>query len=202
MLKNDPHVFTGMRRDSSISKQQPQYLYDAKNLRFTARSEDTLMSITNERGPQKITSLKGIYLGHCVLGDYLVVFTHDVRIGAETPDRIYRISKSGGSIVKILLYEGNLNFQSIKPIDTVGYYELENLQKVYWIDGLNRPRVINIKRPELLDLIGNDGNYKDHKSFLDALVLFFSPDLRPLEISVSDRLFLLRLSSLPEACCA
>ena len=43
-----------------------------------------------------------------------------------------------------LLYSGNLNFSIDHPIKTYGSYESENQQRVYWIDGINQPRVINI----------------------------------------------------------
>ena len=42
------------------------------------------------------------------------------------------------------LYNGNLNFRVSNPIETLGVYEAEAIQKVYWLDGLNQPRVINI----------------------------------------------------------
>ena len=167
MLKNDPHVFTGMRRDTSISKQQPQYLYDARNIRFTAKTGDTLMSMTNEKGPKKETTFAGYYLGHCVINNYLVVFTKNISTGE---DNIYRRNIEDGKT--LLLYRGDLGFNINYPIDTLGYYELENLQKVYWIDGKNQPRVINIKKPELLDLVEtsgpNKGLYKQNKSYEDA----------------------------------
>lgn len=35
MLKQDSHIFTGMQRDSAISKQKAEYLWDAHNIRLT-----------------------------------------------------------------------------------------------------------------------------------------------------------------------
>lgn len=49
----------------------------------------------------------------------------------------------------MLLYEGNLNFSKEHLIDTLPIYESEEVQKVYWTDSLNQPRVINfINDPE------------------------------------------------------
>ena len=61
----------------SISKQRPEFLWDAHNIRLTARHGDTLLSLTNERGTKKLDSisLTGIVLGYCVIGEYLTVFT-------------------------------------------------------------------------------------------------------------------------------
>lgn len=48
------------------------------------------------------------------------------------------------------LYKGSigrndLNFSTAHPIETLVDIENENVQKVYWVDGINQPRVINIK---------------------------------------------------------
>lgn len=148
-LKIDPHVFTGMQKDMSISKQKPESLYDARNIRFTAKDKDTLMSITNERGTTKLTTIntiEGNYLGHCVLQDYVVIFTHKEGI-TSTPDYIYRVSEfTSDSAFVTLLYNGNLNFSS--PIETLGVFEKEDVQKVYWIDDNNQPRMINVASPD------------------------------------------------------
>jgi hypothetical protein len=37
-----------------------------------------------------------------------------------------------------------LGFRLNNLIDAIPYYETELIQKVYWIDGINQPRVINI----------------------------------------------------------
>ena len=42
------------------------------------------------------------------------------------------------------MFSGNLNFDTNHPIETLGVYENENIQKVYFIDGKNQARVINI----------------------------------------------------------
>jgi hypothetical protein len=48
-----------------------------------------------------------------------------------------------------LLYEGTtLGFSLNNLIDAIPYYETELIQKVYWIDGINQPRVINIANIE------------------------------------------------------
>lgn len=57
----------------------------------------------------------------------------------------------GGQFIKATpLYIGSiggndLNFSTAHPIETLVDIENENVQKVYWVDGINQPRVINIK---------------------------------------------------------
>ena len=43
-----------------------------------------------------------------------------------------------------VLYFGELNFDLNHPIETLTYFENEDIQKVYFTDGINQPRVINI----------------------------------------------------------
>ena len=143
----------GMSRDTTRSKFSPDYLYDAYNIRITARGNDkTLLSISNERGNQKCEILeertdtlvadlqiKGTLLGYCVINNWLTLFTKSDK------DRIYRLQlQDEGNFKGKLLYEGDLNFSLDNPIETLGVYELEGVVKVYWIDGLNQPRMINI----------------------------------------------------------
>ena len=65
----------------------------------------------------------------------------------QIKDRIYLVENTEGTLVNVTkLFEGNLNFSFDYPIEAVSYYEGVNIQKVYWTDGLNPTRVINIAR--------------------------------------------------------
>ena len=145
----EEHIFQGMQRDMSISKQKPEFLWDAHNIRLTARHGDTLLSITNEKGtvlfdPDCI-ALEGVVLGYCVLGEYLTVFTTDPTAESK-PDHIYRLKKEDDEFSITELYNGNLNFKVNCPIECLGVYENVEIQKVYWTDGQNQPRMINITK--------------------------------------------------------
>lgn len=159
----DNHIFTGMQRDLSISKHPANYLFDAQNIRITAREDNTLLSITNERGPKDLKiQVSGTYIGHCVLNQYLVVFsttsiTREVDGSTKGKDYITRIdldiedkkdTEDTKDKVKVkVLYDstnGNLGFCTINPIEAISSYENANIQKVYWTDGYNQPRMINI----------------------------------------------------------
>ena len=78
------------------------------------------------------------------------IITHK-NIGAENTsnnkqikDRIYLINDDGS--INKLLFKGDLGFSFDYPIEAVPYYEGIKIQKVYWTDGLNPTRVINIAR--------------------------------------------------------
>lgn len=83
----------------------------------------------------------GTYLGKAQLNNTLVLFTH-----GDTEDYIYKISKVENSLTLQLLYEGSLGFNVNYPIDAIADYESEDIQKVYWVDGLNPNRVINVSK--------------------------------------------------------
>lgn len=132
----------GVSRDLTRSKFSPDSLYDAYNIRFTARgSNKTLLSISNERGNKKTVLtgnvISGVYLGHCVINSYLTLFTKNGSL-----DNIYKVDFSTNVCTR--LYSGNLGFSTDSPIETLGIYEKADVIKVYWIDGINQPRVINI----------------------------------------------------------
>ena len=152
-LLNEYHAFTGMQKDSNISKQPSTFLYNARNIRLTARNGETLLAITNEKGTflHQDLIVRGAYLGHCLINNYLIVFSTSPG-GDPYDDCITRFDLNfpeQGYIFKEL-YHGKLGFSLDYPIEAIGSYESEAIQKVYWTDGLNQPRMINITK-DILD---------------------------------------------------
>lgn len=146
MLKQENHIIKGMTRDLSVSKFNPDFAYECKNIRITARDNSTLLTVTNEKGNLELPitynstplQVQGTLIGYNVLNNYVTLFT------TGNTDRIYRLENKQTYFEGKLLYEGNLNFNVNNPIENISVYENDNIQKVYWVDGLNPPRVINI----------------------------------------------------------
>ena len=141
MQKQVQYIIKGMQRDPSVSKATSEFSFENMNIRITAREENTLLSVTNEKGNKEVildTVIEGTLLGHCVLNNFVILFSKGDK------DNIYRVESSQNGYKIKLLYSGNLNFNILNPIEAIGIYENENIQKVYWIDGVNQPRVINI----------------------------------------------------------
>ena len=113
--------------------------------------------------------IKGIPIGQALVGNELVVFTCgdksilDADIEAEElsinnitaeeevvdidypfEDRIYKLWFNNGVLTGKRLFRGDLGFNYKHPIETISFYENTDIRKVYWTDGLNQPRVINI----------------------------------------------------------
>ena len=162
--KATSHVIQGMQKDTSKSKLSKEFAFDAKNIRITAREDNTLLTITNERGTQKNNDIIGVYIGHCILQDTLVLFTKytDSETG-EVSDYIIGINPN--ILLPKTLYKGDLNLSLDHHIEALGVYENEDIQKVYWVDGINQPRVINIKKSYM------EGNkFKDASSFANLVI--------------------------------
>lgn len=259
-IKRTQLVVRGMQQDLSISKFNPEFSYENRNIRITAREDSSLLSVTNERGNKalkfkkskptnKLTfeldketsryyiysefpvnsditvtcrwydidgewytdtetilpkgtnkveaeesqeiakgiialsiqedaayiyytkdipapenpdfeGFEGTCIGYATLNEYIVLFTHS----SDGIDRIYKVKDLQGVT---LMFEGNLKFDLEHLIDTLPVYESESVQKVYWTDSKNQPRVINI--------INNPEPDKwDEETYYD-----FSPSIEP-----------------------
>lgn len=152
----------GMNRDMSVSAFNPEFAFENHNLRLSTNEGNTMMSWVNERGPKElklhidtkpwssdessgkyVSSIVGTPLGTSVLNHQLVLFTIDSNKNCY----IYVFKESDNSdwdLTGRILYKGNLGFSTDYPIETLVSYESENIQKVYWTDNKNQPRVINI----------------------------------------------------------
>lgn len=129
----------GMTRDISISKANNEFAFENFNIRLTARDKETLLTATNEKGNMQIPdiTINGYILGYCVLNKTLVLFVKGDK------DYIYKLEYSSEWTITEL-HSGDLGFDLSHPIEALGIYEAESIQKIYWVDGVNQPRVINI----------------------------------------------------------
>lgn len=157
------HAFKGMQRDLTVSKFSNEFYYDAKNIRITSREDNTFLSVANEKGNIEVevrsSSIEGTIIGHTVLNEYLVLFTTELNV-----DRIYKLKYEDTYFDATLLYEGSIGLSIDHPIECIGIYENENIQKVYWVDGINPVRFINISKTY-------DGSRSDVFNFLQNLQL-------------------------------
>ena len=156
----------GMNRDLSVSAFNPEFSFENMNLRLSTNEGNTLMSWVNEKGTAAIdivegywkegdtsqtsvTAIDGTPIGTAVINHQLVIFSKDTN-----SDLIYILKYADDSKATMLckrLYKGNLGFDVEYPLETLVSYESESIQKVYWTDGINQPRVINIEGEIILD---------------------------------------------------
>ena len=139
-----------MQRDLSASAFNSEYSYENKNIRVMPTDESTLLSLVNEKGTKPVNilgigdSLDGTVIGEAVIDNELIIFTTNPNLSDDAKkDKIYKIwidEEVNGQ----LLFSGNLGFNINNPIETLSFYENDSIKKVYWTDGINQPRVINI----------------------------------------------------------
>lgn len=175
----------GMTQDTDVSKLSKDqngvtnYAFENYNIRIMAVNDTTKFAVTNEKSTKNMNqTLSGTFLGSCKLNRYVVIFT--TNSSSTNPDYIYRIEYINNTtedrLDVVTLYNGNLGFDTNHPIEAIGYYESEDIQKVYWVDGLNQNRFINIAKKEvnayILDrlynkytLSGNTYSYRDGKVY-------------------------------------
>lgn len=68
----------------------------------------------------------------------------NIDVDSMLDDRIYKLWFNNGVLTGKRLFRGNLGLNYKNPIETIAFYENSDIRKVYWTDGLNQPRVINI----------------------------------------------------------
>lgn len=155
----------GMNRDTSVSGFNSEFAFENYNLRLTTNEGNTMTSLVNERGTKELririyhldketnklseddfdNHLTGTPIGTAVINHRLIIFAH-----SDSADFIYALWKpsegdnDSADFIGRVLYSGNLNFSIEHPLEPLISYESENIQKVYWTDGLNQPRVINV----------------------------------------------------------
>ena len=74
-----------------------------------------------------------------------VQFDYTEELDTTECDHIYLVTANDDKTVDIFeFFRGNLNFDTEHPIEATVYFENEEIQKVYWVDGKNPLRYANI----------------------------------------------------------
>ena len=166
------HSYAGMTQDATKSKFPNQFYYEGKNIRVFATDSQSTGSLTNEKGNSfilqvprpvinrttKVISYYGktlsyttselsgstqsgdqVILGHSNSRKYILLFTTD----NNGYDCIWKVQYDNYDIT--LLYMRNLNFSSNYPIQVINNFENKNIDKIYWADGNNQLRFLNIE---------------------------------------------------------
>lgn len=162
----------GMHKDFNQELPDTQYAYDIQNMRLTSLDEENLLSLINEKGNIKVDlyncesplasyTIEGKCIGSCTINNNMVLFVvEEFTNPNSTMDYIYRIYKEGNKYYVHKLLQGNFGFDKNHPIECITFFETEDVQKVYWIDGVNQLRYLNIKNKQFYnESTGNPENY-------------------------------------------
>ena len=143
----------GMSRDLSVSAFNPEFSFENRNLRLITNENNTMLSWVNEKGTAeidiylgntKLDYLPGTVIGTAVIDHKLILFLTNCP-AAGGKDKICKLEYTTALTMSVeYLYQGNLNFDAGHPIETFTSFESNSIEKVYWTDNLNQPRMINV----------------------------------------------------------
>ena len=166
MNRDNALSFPNKQENTTLSK-----AYEIYNMRVVATENETSFALTNERGTKRILDksiksvISGNVIGAAVLNDILYVFTHEEVDEGDSKvkkDRLFRIpinedgeiptNEAGTiSLVTQLFVDPetgkgyvDLDLDFEHPLDIIPYFETEDSQKLYWIDGKNQPRMFDV----------------------------------------------------------
>jgi hypothetical protein len=160
------HTYRKLNQDIGKSKFNPEVYYEGRNIRIITNEE--FGNVTNEKGNIQVLTLP-VYatnptdkpnlndidypldylniVGHTVINETLVLLATGNDVFA-----VFTVDKSYSITLKFL--DSDLNIPDDVLLDVKGFYENENIQKVYWADGVNELRYLNIV-PDNLNLDKN-----------------------------------------------
>ena len=132
-----------MQQDLAVSQFPADAAYTIRNMRVVTTGDDTSLCLVNEKSNSEVLTIQGTVIGTQVINNYAILFVTGLE--GDKPDAIYKIASVDGKLQKESeLYRGSLGFDTSNPIESIGIYENKEIQKVYWVDGKNQPRLINI----------------------------------------------------------
>lgn len=185
MTNVSQHTFNkGLDKDSALEFLSNQSYIDAKNIRLVSERGNTTGVVENIAGNLEIENAGGIslsaqistetssttwqYLGHQYIKENLYLFvTRNTTLVGNLPNFIFKVTFDGeqwDTLTTIYSTADNseLQWARVNPIKSVGRYESESIQKIYFVDGVNPTRVINVADPDVstypvsrFDLVGD-----------------------------------------------
>lgn len=138
---------TGMNRDMAKGAFDPKFTFENMNIRITARDEAcTSFAVTNERGSRLMTIASGTPVGVFTCDKYFGIFSFDSGGDHIT---VYEL-KDGEAQVYFHWRGAGLGFSECdrdrRRIETEVSVEAGNSTRVYWVDGVHQPRVMDFMR--------------------------------------------------------
>lgn len=121
----------------TINGSENRIEYNNSNLSFVNTSGNELL---NSSLPSTSTTQQ--IIGHTTTRNSIILFSTD-NLGFDCIWEVTDIFNDTFDLV--LLYCRDLNFSTSKPIQCIYNYENDTLEKIYWVDGINQLRFINLR---------------------------------------------------------
>lgn len=141
----------GLDKDTSVNKYSNTHYQHAENFRILTDNGLTSGALQTISGTTKLFEIPTNYSyhGHCFIRDWVVLFLRHT----GTDDQIYYFPLDDPTIAAYVLDAGYLvctndfNFQANYLVQAEGRYESATTQKVYFVDGYNNIRFVNLVEP-------------------------------------------------------
>jgi hypothetical protein len=166
-MKQHANSYQGMNKDTAYDSIAPTFYIDALNVRITTTQGESLGGFTNIKGnefafslpvestpPGAWTATNPVIIGYATIRTRIILYVAD---DSGTKGWIYDVEYNPAdnnitSGPNLLYYNSALNFKKEWPIEALGRYESENIQRTYWTDYNNFFRSINTKSSNLATL--------------------------------------------------
>lgn len=140
-----------IHRDITNDKRPNNVHYDVVN--FDSYVTERSLSFTASQGTKELYDAGGFVVGHCLIQSRSFLFVTN-----QTTDYIFEDVEGKLELIK----SGTWNFRVTHPIKAIGIHESSTVNKIYFIDGLNQARSINVDGgssiPDRLDFSVEAGN--------------------------------------------
>jgi len=142
MVKKERYIGLGLDTDTAPDKRKTDTYWDAENIYIVNNARG--LSVKPIKGETKVFDFAEVS-GNQVFVNGYVVFMEVVYVFTTTSAEYSQIHKiePGDSSSTILAY-GDWNIQTTYRVDAVANYETDTIIKLYWVDGINPLRHINI----------------------------------------------------------
>jgi hypothetical protein len=160
-MERSVNIFKGLNQDISYDSIEHNYV-DAKDIRISTTNGESNASFTNLQGTEEAFTIPqndfgtpiGVkeIIGVATIRNRIFIFTTD---NSNTNGWIYKIEyNENRNIINgtptIVYWNANLQFSKSTPIEALGRYESDCVQRLYWTDYNNHIRSINVEDPNLL----------------------------------------------------
>jgi hypothetical protein len=162
------NTYQGINKDAAYDSIPPSLYLDALDIRISTDTGESIGAWTNIKGnvqsftipisgtfgepPAAWTAANPEIIGFTTIRNRIIVFVAD---DSGTKGWIYDVQYDTATrdilpgFPALIYYNANLNFKKEWPIEALGRYETDCVQRVYWADYNNYFRTINIEEPGL-----------------------------------------------------
>ena len=160
------NTYQGMNKDTAYDSIDPSLYIDALDIRITTTTGESMGAWTNIKGNVEAFTIpsSGTFngsgwtasnpeiIGYTTIRNRIILFVAD---DSDAKGWIYDVQYNTATreilpgFPALKYYNGALNFEKKWPIEALGRYETDCVQRVYWTDYNNYFRTINLEDPDL-----------------------------------------------------